>query len=230
MIVGDLTGCHTQHIWDSSICVFLFNRKTLQVLLRTLQLLYKCTFCDSTVLFEMTVGVLSTCHTQQTWDSYICIFYLIEHHIKFLLHNSHILELKVRIRTTIQNTTDDMIQTVFNKLNYCVDVCRTRPPTTERCIVGRAWWATTFPGLKRPYRVCVLSPIQEQVWILELMWKETKNTYTLLCILQLISGLFFSVYIFFTAIQMPAMRLNWVEYGSSWYCDGVIIGWQRGEL
>jgi len=30
-IVGDLTTCHTQYTWDSSICVFLFNRRTLQV-------------------------------------------------------------------------------------------------------------------------------------------------------------------------------------------------------
>ena len=112
MIVGDLTTCHTQHIWDSRICIFLFNRKALQVLLHTLQLLYKCTLCDSTVLFEMTVGVLTTCHTQYTWDSSICIFYLIEQHITFLLHTSHIPELKVQIRTTIETTTYDMLQTV----------------------------------------------------------------------------------------------------------------------
>ena len=31
MIVGVLTTCHTQYIWDRSICVFLFNRTTLQV-------------------------------------------------------------------------------------------------------------------------------------------------------------------------------------------------------
>jgi len=30
MIVGVLTTCHTQHTWDSSICLFLFNRTTLQ--------------------------------------------------------------------------------------------------------------------------------------------------------------------------------------------------------
>ena len=30
MIVGVLTTCHTQYTWDSSICIFLFNRKTLQ--------------------------------------------------------------------------------------------------------------------------------------------------------------------------------------------------------
>jgi len=31
MIVRVLTTCHTQYTWDSSICVFLFNRTTLQV-------------------------------------------------------------------------------------------------------------------------------------------------------------------------------------------------------
>jgi len=31
MIVWVLTTCHTQHTWDSSICVFLFNRTTPQV-------------------------------------------------------------------------------------------------------------------------------------------------------------------------------------------------------
>ena len=31
MIVGVLTTCHTQYNWDSSICIFLFNRTTLQV-------------------------------------------------------------------------------------------------------------------------------------------------------------------------------------------------------
>jgi len=31
MIVDALTTCHTQYTSDSSICVFLFNRTTLQV-------------------------------------------------------------------------------------------------------------------------------------------------------------------------------------------------------
>jgi len=40
-----------------------------------------------TGLFEMIVGVLTTCHTQYTRDSSICIFfYLIEQHSMFLLH------------------------------------------------------------------------------------------------------------------------------------------------
>jgi len=43
-------------------------------LLHTLQVLYMCTLCDSTGLFEMTVGVLTTCHTQYTSDSSICVF------------------------------------------------------------------------------------------------------------------------------------------------------------
>jgi len=35
-----------------------------------------------------------------------------------------ILELKVRIRTAIETITTDMLQTVWNKLDYHVDVCR----------------------------------------------------------------------------------------------------------
>ena len=35
-----------------------------------------------------------------------------------------ILELKVRIRTAIETITIDMLQTVWNELDYRVDVCR----------------------------------------------------------------------------------------------------------
>jgi len=31
MIVGVLTTCHTQYTWERSICIFLFNRTTVQV-------------------------------------------------------------------------------------------------------------------------------------------------------------------------------------------------------
>jgi len=31
MTVGVLTTCHTQYTWDRSVCIFLFNRTTLQV-------------------------------------------------------------------------------------------------------------------------------------------------------------------------------------------------------
>jgi len=39
-----------------------------------------------TGLFEMIVGVLTSCHTQYTWDRSICILYLIEQYSKCLLH------------------------------------------------------------------------------------------------------------------------------------------------
>ena len=35
-----------------------------------------------------------------------------------------ILELKVRIRTAVETITADMLQTVWNELDYRVDVCR----------------------------------------------------------------------------------------------------------
>jgi len=33
-------------------------------------------------------------------------------------------ELKVKIRTAIETITADMLQTVWNERDYCVDVCR----------------------------------------------------------------------------------------------------------
>ena len=69
MIVGVLTTCHTQYTWDSSICIFVFNRTTLQVF----------------------------------------VVYLI---------GASIPELNVRIRTAI-----DMLQTIWNELDYRIDVC-----------------------------------------------------------------------------------------------------------
>jgi len=91
IIVGVLTTCHTRHTSDSSICVFYLIEQHSKFLLHTLQLLYMCTLCDSTGLFKMIVGVLTTCHTQYTSDSSICIFYLIEQHSKFLLHTLQLL-------------------------------------------------------------------------------------------------------------------------------------------
>ena len=62
-------------------------------------------------------------------------FYVTEQHSKFLLHTLQVLcmfllfppnipELKVRIRTAIETITADMLQTVWNELDYRVDVCR----------------------------------------------------------------------------------------------------------
>jgi len=86
MIVGVLTTCHTQYTLDNRICIFYLIEHHTKFLLHTLQVLYMCTICDSTGLFEMIVWVLTNCHTQYTWDNSICIFYLIEQHSKFMLH------------------------------------------------------------------------------------------------------------------------------------------------
>ena len=91
VIVGVLTTCHTQHTSDSSICIFLFNRTTLPVMLHTLQVLYMCTLCDSTGLFKVIVGVLRTCHTQYTSDSSICIFLFNRTTLPVLLHTLQLL-------------------------------------------------------------------------------------------------------------------------------------------
>jgi len=48
--------------------------------------IYRCQLTTNTGLFKMIVRVLTTCHTQYTWHSSICIFNLIEQHSKFSLH------------------------------------------------------------------------------------------------------------------------------------------------
>jgi hypothetical protein len=53
--------------------------------------IYIYTLYIYTGLFKMIVEVLTTCHTQYTSDSSICIFYLIEQHSKFLLHTLQVL-------------------------------------------------------------------------------------------------------------------------------------------
>ena len=56
-------------------------------------------------------------------------FYLIEQHTKFLLHTIVSPELKVRIRTAIETITADMLQTVWNELDYSVDVWKSQRVT-----------------------------------------------------------------------------------------------------
>jgi len=48
MIVGVLTTCHTQYIWERSICIFYLTEQHSKLLLHTLQVLYMCILCDST--------------------------------------------------------------------------------------------------------------------------------------------------------------------------------------
>ena len=56
-------------------------------------------------VLEMNVGVLTTCHTQNTWDRSICIFYLIEQYSKLFLHTLQVLY----ICTLFDSTNINMI-------------------------------------------------------------------------------------------------------------------------
>ena len=68
----------------------------------------------STGLFEMIVRVLTTCHTQYTWDSSIYVFlYLTEQHSKFLLHT-----LQVLYMSTLCDSTD--INTIIEFVPNCL--------------------------------------------------------------------------------------------------------------
>jgi len=74
----------------------------------------------------MIIGVLSTCQIVLQMQSNVISFYGVASRIRFmfLLFPSSIPELKVQIRTAIETITADMLQTVWNELDYRVDVCR----------------------------------------------------------------------------------------------------------
>jgi len=60
-------------------------------------------------------------------DATPCYFFLwgyVKDQVYVLPLPTSIMELKVRTRTAIETITADMLQTVWNELHYCVDVCR----------------------------------------------------------------------------------------------------------
>jgi len=66
-------------------------------------------------------------HTQYTPDATPCDFFLwgyVKDQVYVPPLAASIPELKVRIRTAIETITADMLQTVWNELDYRVDVCR----------------------------------------------------------------------------------------------------------
>ena len=75
----------------------------------------------------MIVGVLTTCHTPLSPDATPCDF-LVWGYVKDQAYvpplPSSIPKLKVRIRTATETINADMLQTVWNELDYRVDVCR----------------------------------------------------------------------------------------------------------
>ena len=75
----------------------------------------------------MIVRVLKICHTQYTPDVTPCEVFLwgyVKDQVYVPPLPASITELKVRIRTAIETITADMLQTVWNELDYRVDVCR----------------------------------------------------------------------------------------------------------
>jgi hypothetical protein len=74
----------------------------------------------------MIVGFLTTCPTQHTWDR-TCDFFLwgyVKDQVYVPPLPARIPELKLRIRTAIETIAADMLQKVWNELDYRVGVCR----------------------------------------------------------------------------------------------------------
>jgi len=66
-------------------------------------------------------------HAQYTPDATPCDLFLwgyVKDQVYVPLLPASIPELKVRIRTATETISDDMLQTVWNELDYRVDVCR----------------------------------------------------------------------------------------------------------
>ena len=66
------------------------------------------------------------CHTQYTPDATPCDFFLwgyVKDQVYVPPFPASTPELKVRIRIAIETITADMLQTVWNELDYRVDVC-----------------------------------------------------------------------------------------------------------
>ena len=79
----------------------------------------------NTGLFEMIVGVLTIATSFSRLTP--CDFFLwsyVKDQVYVPRLPASIPELKVRIRTAIETITADMLQTVWNELDYRVDVCR----------------------------------------------------------------------------------------------------------
>jgi len=74
----------------------------------------------------MIVGVLTTCHLILQKQPHVISFYGVASRIRFmfLFFPQVSRNWKVRNRTAIETITADMLQTVWNELDYRVDVCR----------------------------------------------------------------------------------------------------------
>ena len=74
----------------------------------------------------MIVAVSTTCHLVLQTQLHVIYFCGVTLMIRFNVPPlpASIPELKVRIRTAIETITADTLQTVWNELDYRVDVCR----------------------------------------------------------------------------------------------------------
>ena len=183
MIVGVLTTCHTQYTWDRSICRFLFNRTTLKVFVTyltgalyvhplwfykhqhenrvhsKLSVARQWWWCQWQFWFVPSVlGYLReeeehkpdpvplpptrqrifepafTTAMDRAWDRWwsdatrLATSFFLWGYVKDQIYvpplPASIPELKVRIRTAIDTITAEMLQTVWNELDFRVDVCR----------------------------------------------------------------------------------------------------------
>jgi hypothetical protein len=99
----------------------------------------------------------NNCHTQYTWDSCICIFYLIEQHSKFLLHTLQVLYIctlcdSTNINTIIVCCVWQVVKTptiIFSNLVHSVYVFSEQ---TATCATYSINWSLFVTEMKSVYR------------------------------------------------------------------------------
>ena len=72
----------------------------------------------------MIIGVLTTFYLVLQVQPHVISFYGVKDQVYVPPLPASITELKVRIRIVIETITADMLQTVWNELDYRVGVCR----------------------------------------------------------------------------------------------------------
>jgi len=137
-------------------------------------------FLDDRVLFKMIVAILTTCHTQYTSDSSLCVIYLIEQHSKFLFNNLQVLYMCTLCDSTNINTIIEVVSHFssdgfsgsydsYLQFRYTHAPCLLKlciPPWNG--IVE--WWLFPEFGAELPLDICtptiiLNNPVRYRLWL-----------------------------------------------------------------
>ena len=132
----------------------------------------------------MTVGVLTTFHTQYTWDRNICAFYFIEQHSKFLLHALQVLYLCTLCDSTNIKTSSFRMSAVMVSMAVLIRIFSSginMHPVSWNCAYRLRMELSDggcLPNLVRNCR-CTILP-RQSFWIPLYNWRILNDTEVLI--------------------------------------------------